>query len=416
MEPITRERLYDMVWARPMLRIAEDLGVSSSYMARVCTVMNVPRPPTGYWAKKQVGRAPKPPVLPAAQPGDQLSWRPGEALNVPLPTSRRRKRIQRIETQENRPKTKLHPILGGVAAILKAADERDDFLRPTKRRMADILVTRATVKPALTFANRLFQAFEEAGCRVAFANSAHGHHRTDADDRYNNRGQRSWPTRWAPDRPTIVYVDKVTVALRIFEFTEELECEYINGNYVPLGKAPSRRSSPQIFGSWRSTHTFPTGRLKLQAYSARHDTTWKRDWEEKSAGELVDQVSKIVSAIKRAAPTIKAEWEAADVAEARRAAEWAEQQERWRRADEVRKYEELRKQRTEELYGLFRDWKDSRALDEYFRAIEVSAAQLPPEKQARVADKIDRARKLLSKSDPVQEFFAWTPPDSDGGI
>jgi len=42
--PITREALYDLVWAEPMLKVAARFGVSSSYMARVCTALNVPRP------------------------------------------------------------------------------------------------------------------------------------------------------------------------------------------------------------------------------------------------------------------------------------------------------------------------------------------------------------------------------------
>jgi hypothetical protein len=42
-----------MVWSEPMLRVAARFGVSSSYMARVCTLLNVLRPERGYWAKLQ---------------------------------------------------------------------------------------------------------------------------------------------------------------------------------------------------------------------------------------------------------------------------------------------------------------------------------------------------------------------------
>jgi hypothetical protein len=48
-----------MVWSEPMLRVAARFGVSSSHMARVCTLLNVPRPERGYWAKLAVGKAPK---------------------------------------------------------------------------------------------------------------------------------------------------------------------------------------------------------------------------------------------------------------------------------------------------------------------------------------------------------------------
>ena len=41
--PVSREALYEMVWSEPMLRVAVGFGGSSSYMARVCTLLNVPR-------------------------------------------------------------------------------------------------------------------------------------------------------------------------------------------------------------------------------------------------------------------------------------------------------------------------------------------------------------------------------------
>jgi hypothetical protein len=51
---VSRETLYELVWSQPMLKVATRYGVSSSYMARVCTLLNVPRPERGYWAKLAV--------------------------------------------------------------------------------------------------------------------------------------------------------------------------------------------------------------------------------------------------------------------------------------------------------------------------------------------------------------------------
>lgn len=41
---LRREELYALVWAEPMLKVAARFGVSSSYMARVCSQLQVPRP------------------------------------------------------------------------------------------------------------------------------------------------------------------------------------------------------------------------------------------------------------------------------------------------------------------------------------------------------------------------------------
>lgn len=60
---VTRQELYDLVWAKPMTKVAEEFGVSGSYMARVCLTLNVPRPERGYWAKLAVGKAAPPEPL-----------------------------------------------------------------------------------------------------------------------------------------------------------------------------------------------------------------------------------------------------------------------------------------------------------------------------------------------------------------
>jgi len=79
-ETVDRETLCREVWAQPMTTVAARYGVSSSFLARVCTRLNVPRPPRGYWAKLQVGRAPKKPNLPSPRAGDLLDWSRGGTL------------------------------------------------------------------------------------------------------------------------------------------------------------------------------------------------------------------------------------------------------------------------------------------------------------------------------------------------
>jgi hypothetical protein len=49
--PLDRQKLYELAWSMPMTALAKKCGVSSSYLARVFTQMNVPRPERGYWAR-----------------------------------------------------------------------------------------------------------------------------------------------------------------------------------------------------------------------------------------------------------------------------------------------------------------------------------------------------------------------------
>jgi len=89
LEEITREELYDMIWREPMLRIGERLGLSSSYLTRVCVALRVPRPPMGHWTKVEFG-LPSPQLpLPAARPGDPVVWSPPVLRPKPQRQARR---------------------------------------------------------------------------------------------------------------------------------------------------------------------------------------------------------------------------------------------------------------------------------------------------------------------------------------
>jgi len=56
---LSRKELYDLVWSEPMMRLARRYGISDVGLAKICRKCNIPRPPRGYWAKKQVGKAPR---------------------------------------------------------------------------------------------------------------------------------------------------------------------------------------------------------------------------------------------------------------------------------------------------------------------------------------------------------------------
>ena len=54
---VSREALFEEVWAEPMLKVAARHGVSSNFLARVCERLNVPHPRRGYWQQLEVGKA-----------------------------------------------------------------------------------------------------------------------------------------------------------------------------------------------------------------------------------------------------------------------------------------------------------------------------------------------------------------------
>jgi len=53
---ITRKHLYDLVWSKPMREVAVDLNISDVGLAKLCKRNNLPRPPQGYWLRKEQER------------------------------------------------------------------------------------------------------------------------------------------------------------------------------------------------------------------------------------------------------------------------------------------------------------------------------------------------------------------------
>ncbi len=77
--PVTREMLYEAVWAEPMGPASKRFKLSERGLKKVCIRYDVPIPPFGYWAKKRVGKEPAPLMLP---PNDDPDRQVVEFRNV----------------------------------------------------------------------------------------------------------------------------------------------------------------------------------------------------------------------------------------------------------------------------------------------------------------------------------------------
>lgn len=70
----TREQLYELVWQKPVLRIAAQYVISNVGLAKICARHNIPIPPRGYWAKAEASRPPRP-ALPPGQESRSVELR-----------------------------------------------------------------------------------------------------------------------------------------------------------------------------------------------------------------------------------------------------------------------------------------------------------------------------------------------------
>jgi hypothetical protein len=69
MPTLTRQALYDLVWARPMRTVAAELGLSDVGLKKACARADIPVPHRGYWARLAANKAVHQTPLPPRGPG-----------------------------------------------------------------------------------------------------------------------------------------------------------------------------------------------------------------------------------------------------------------------------------------------------------------------------------------------------------
>lgn len=413
--PVSREALYEMVWSEPMLRVAAQFGVSSSYMARVCTLLNLPRPERGYWAKLAVGKAPKQPPLPEPRPGDALEWTRDGALpkrtrTLPRPpdqTPRRKRTVQRQLPDR-------HPLVSGAKPVFEAGrlSWNGTYLKPAKKLLIDLAVTKTGLDKAVAFANELFLALEVRGHRVVIAPNSEQFHRADVDERENPGRGHHHNNLWSPMRCTVVYIGTVAIGLTAIEMSEAAEARYVNGEYVRLTDyVPKRRGRYTQDYGWTSTHDFPTGRLCLQAYSPYPRADWIQQWRETLSRDLSGRIPAIVRELEKATVEI-----ARLVEEGERQAEierqrWEAQREQWRREEEARRAAKALKDSKEELHQIIDTWAEAKQLEAFFTDAERRAQDLLEEQRERTIERLRQARALIGSTDALKRFRAWRAPE-----
>ncbi len=293
-----------------------------------------------------------------------------------------------------------------------------NFLRPLKRLIPDIYVTKTSLNRALEVANALFLALERYGYRVMLAPSDQAYHRPDLDYREEPTGQWLDYHKWHPARPTVTFIGTVAIGLTLYELTEHVDVRYVNGEYVRIDQAPRSR---RWQSDWIHKEHMPTGRLALRAYSPYSGTSWQETWLERTPGDLVNRFASIVRALSTAAPPI-----AVQVAEVRRKAEeeharWLVQHEAWLLEERARKEKEAREERErkrkaarktsrDDLLASIEHWAWTRRVEEFFADVDQRMKSESPEDLAALQERVALARAMVGESNALQRFRTWKSP------
>lgn len=413
----TREELYAAVWTEPLRKLAERFQVSDSYLARVCDSLNIPRPNAGHWAKKDAGKASRPPALPPAQAGEPTEWHPGGGVLV------RRSMPRANPAREREPKSacaKTHGLIQGAAGdFLKTRKLEDwwDYLRPYKRNLVDITVSQTKLEDALTFANALFLALEAKGHRVSLIDRhyygvwrrrAFGTGEQPVQKEEYNPNDRSW----APQRLTVVHIAGHMIGLALVEVAVPTPLRYVgNSTYVRdadyvVPKGRFRHATD----TWTITRDCPTSRLRLVAYAPYCRVDLAEHWQENGKSPLLARLSNIVAGIETFGtkmPALVAEGDT-QLERERRQYEAEERQRAMR--ENRRRIEESTRQSQEQLDALIRHWAEIKARSEFLERLGQDIARLPASERASLEARLALARELVGPTDPMPHFHAWQAP------
>ncbi len=371
---VDRESLYKEVWEEPMTKGAKRYEVSSSFLARVCERLNVPRPPRGYWAKLRHGIKVEQPPLPEPQPGDDLEWSRGSYLaprSLPTPKSTR---VSRTRKKGERPA--VHPLVEASREHFKkvrTSSYGDDkhYLRPYKRNIVDVYVSRDALSRALDVASDLFLTLEDKGLRVLMAPANVRYQHVEVD--YREGGKRPEYARraWSPGRLTVTHVGDLVIALTLFEVAEEVTVRYDSklSDYVRITEAPKKRTRYDS-RSWTTTKWLPSGRLGLHAFAPYPGVQWEQYWHEKRAGSFPSLFGRIASGIKKAAPKIVELIEQAEREAEERRRKWDLQQREWEKKEEERNAREREAQNEKDILKTIEGWRLARDVRAYVEQVK----------------------------------------------
>jgi len=410
---ISREELYELIWSNPMTKAAAQFKVSNTYLARICSLLHVPKPPRGYWAKRAVGKAPPQTPLPEARPGDQLFWSQ-DGQTPPLRQIRHSPKSPQI-SRDRALKMGVHRLIQGAKGHFESGRpiDEDEYLRPYKKLLVDVRTSKAALDRALEFANALFNALESAGHRVLLANSNDQLHDIEIDEREDRTKKRGYhyPRLWSPYRPTIVYVGTVAIGLSVIEVSEDVVLRYVNGKYIRESNYVAPKVSRYgVDRTWTTTKELPSGRLRLVAYCPYRKLTWSIDWQETKSSRLLNSLKVIVKSIESAAVELVPKLEEAD-----RLAEIAHQKylaevERYRREEDQRQVEKSIKESREHLGRIITKWSEVTSVADFLKGVDAQAAGLPEDQRAKVQERLQLAREFLGSQDPLDFFLAWKTP------
>lgn len=335
---LSRRELYDLVWSKPMSKLAPTYGLSDVGLTKICRKMQVPTPPVGYWQKLRNGQSVRRTRLP------ELSDEDEQGLRVELTKQKETDvrplteadRLVLAEKSSDKSITvpaniePFHPLVEKTDRSIRAAKlDPNGLANPRAKGCLAVSVGPASIDRAMRILDALIRAFETRGFSVTVSDGE--------------------------SRVTHVEILGEKLSIRLEELLDRKEREL----------TAAQKRERELY-SWLADRRpeydyFPSGRLALQIDVSTNRGT-RSQWSDGKARQLEALLNAFIAGLIRAAD---------DVREQRRENE--ERQRRWKEEEEQRKQEELRRiqeeVRAHQLQTAATNWQTAELLRRYVGAV-----------------------------------------------
>jgi hypothetical protein len=172
-----REELYRKVWERPLLKVAEEYGVSAVALGKTCRKLSVPVPGRGHWAKLAHGHAgDKKPPLPKLEKVPVI-YRSPVVQKEPTGADQNDPEFAAINDLLSSgvlnplpidPTARPHPLIRSTASRLRSHSRKDEngILLPREPGGLDVKVSEGTLDRALQVMAQVVAVLERQGFSV----------------------------------------------------------------------------------------------------------------------------------------------------------------------------------------------------------------------------------------------------------
>jgi hypothetical protein len=308
-------------------------------------------------------------------------------------------------------------IMGSLTSFTSRRVDSDGYLKPAKRNLPDLVVTKPTLRRAASILMKLASSVRDLNHRISVACGEGGYTRKVMGNE-DGRLQRSVfeTNTWGPARPTLIFIDDIAIGVTIYEQTVDTvdkEMVYLDGKYVSVHEA--RKLKPGLWNGIRAERhriiadRAPSKRLCLRAYSPYYLVDWTQTWSEGSSS-LTKQIGDIVQSLVTRSKSLGIELAEASRTAALERARWEAEMVLVKARDERLAILKQREVALKELLNTIDSWSAGRKAEAFFNDIIARSTVMEAEVRRALLAKVEDAKELLQSPDSVETLMAWTSP------